>query len=172
MTCGRSVVFSTYKTDHQDITEILLKVALNTINQTEPRWHLFICQSTEHNYTFTKQEYCSWTKTTCVMWGFAITRHLSIICEHFPILFSDCMANWYQTRHESINKILISLWLDKNIANKGILISDLKLLCQLEPKIYMMFWRSSTKIPHFILVRQKHGQYTKKCFHLKLNLQE
>jgi hypothetical protein len=39
MTYGRSVVFSEYsgflhnKTDHHDITEILLKVALNTINQ-------------------------------------------------------------------------------------------------------------------------------------------
>ena len=30
MTCDRSVVFSTNKIDHQDITEILLKVALNT----------------------------------------------------------------------------------------------------------------------------------------------
>jgi hypothetical protein len=28
------LVFSTNKTDHHDITEILLKVALNTINQT------------------------------------------------------------------------------------------------------------------------------------------
>jgi hypothetical protein len=32
VTCDRSVVFSTNKTDHHDITEILLKVALNTIN--------------------------------------------------------------------------------------------------------------------------------------------
>jgi hypothetical protein len=30
MTCDRLVVFSTNKIDHQDITEILLKVALNT----------------------------------------------------------------------------------------------------------------------------------------------
>jgi hypothetical protein len=29
-------VSSTNKTDHQNITEILLKVALNTINQTKP----------------------------------------------------------------------------------------------------------------------------------------
>ena len=39
----RSVVFSGYssanKTDCHDITEILLKVALNTINQTKPYWH-------------------------------------------------------------------------------------------------------------------------------------
>jgi hypothetical protein len=37
LTCGRSVVFSgssTNKTDRHDITEILLKVALNTIKQT------------------------------------------------------------------------------------------------------------------------------------------
>jgi hypothetical protein len=32
VTCDRSVVFSINKTDHHDITEILLKVALNTIN--------------------------------------------------------------------------------------------------------------------------------------------
>ena len=36
MTCDRSVVFSTNKTDRNDITEILLKVALNTINQIKP----------------------------------------------------------------------------------------------------------------------------------------
>jgi hypothetical protein len=36
VTCGRLVVLvsSTNKTDYQDITEILLKVALNTINLT------------------------------------------------------------------------------------------------------------------------------------------
>ena len=40
MTCGRSVIFSGYsvfstnKTDRNDITEILLEVALNNINQT------------------------------------------------------------------------------------------------------------------------------------------
>ena len=37
VTCDRLLVFSDYstnKTDHQDITEILLKVALSTINQT------------------------------------------------------------------------------------------------------------------------------------------
>ena len=32
MTYDRSVVYSTNKTDHHDITEILLTVALNTIN--------------------------------------------------------------------------------------------------------------------------------------------
>ena len=44
MTCDRSVVFfgyflvsSTDKTDRHDITEILLKVALNTISQTKPK---------------------------------------------------------------------------------------------------------------------------------------
>jgi hypothetical protein len=30
VTCGRSVISSTNKTNHQDITEIVLKVALNT----------------------------------------------------------------------------------------------------------------------------------------------
>ena len=33
VTYGRLVVFSTNKTYHHDITEILLKVVLNTINQ-------------------------------------------------------------------------------------------------------------------------------------------
>jgi hypothetical protein len=32
VTCGRAVVFSTNKTDGYNITEILLKVVLNTIN--------------------------------------------------------------------------------------------------------------------------------------------
>jgi hypothetical protein len=34
VTCGRSMVFATNKTNRHDITEILLKVALNTIEQT------------------------------------------------------------------------------------------------------------------------------------------
>jgi hypothetical protein len=33
---GFSPVSTTNKTDHHDISEILLKVALNTINQTKP----------------------------------------------------------------------------------------------------------------------------------------
>ena len=33
-----TLVSFTNKTDHHDITEILLKVALNTINQTKPSW--------------------------------------------------------------------------------------------------------------------------------------
>jgi len=47
LTCDRSVVFSGYsisstnKTDRHDITEILLKVVLNTINhQTNPLYFL------------------------------------------------------------------------------------------------------------------------------------
>jgi hypothetical protein len=32
-----TLVSSINKTDHHDITEILLKVALNTINQTKPK---------------------------------------------------------------------------------------------------------------------------------------
>jgi hypothetical protein len=42
MTYGRSVIFSGYsgflhnKTDHHDIIEILLKLAINTINPTKP----------------------------------------------------------------------------------------------------------------------------------------
>jgi hypothetical protein len=36
---GHEQVSSTNKTDHHDITEILLKVALNTINQTINRLH-------------------------------------------------------------------------------------------------------------------------------------
>ena len=34
VTCDKSVVFSTNKTDRHDITEILLKVVLNTIKPT------------------------------------------------------------------------------------------------------------------------------------------
>ena len=40
VTCGRSVVFSTNKTDCHDITEILLKMALNTITLTPVLYHL------------------------------------------------------------------------------------------------------------------------------------
>jgi hypothetical protein len=40
-----SMVFSTNKSDRHDITEILLKVALNTINQTI--FTVAICNSSE-----------------------------------------------------------------------------------------------------------------------------
>ena len=40
VTCDRSVVFSTYKSDRHDITEILLKVVLSTIKQTNIKWHV------------------------------------------------------------------------------------------------------------------------------------
>jgi hypothetical protein len=36
-----TLVYSTNKTDHQDIAEILLKVALNTIEETN--FPIFIC---------------------------------------------------------------------------------------------------------------------------------
>ena len=54
VTCDRSVIFSstlvssTNKTDHHDITEILLKVALTTMNQTKPYvdlHDLFLCKT-------------------------------------------------------------------------------------------------------------------------------
>jgi hypothetical protein len=53
---NRSVVFSSYsvsstnKTDRQDITEILLKVALSTINQTKPeqKCNVVISKSSFH----------------------------------------------------------------------------------------------------------------------------
>ena len=52
VTCDRSVVVfsgsSANKTDRHDITEILLKVALNTINQTKPNH----CCSTPNDYFF------------------------------------------------------------------------------------------------------------------------
>ena len=42
VTCGWSVVFSTNKTDRQVITEILLKVAFNTINQPFSKARFFL----------------------------------------------------------------------------------------------------------------------------------
>jgi len=45
VTCGRSAAFPD-KTDHYDITEILLKVALNTIALTNSKrffFHIYIC---------------------------------------------------------------------------------------------------------------------------------
>ena len=40
-----TLVFSTKKTDHHDITEILLKVALNTITLILTRLHYFFCHA-------------------------------------------------------------------------------------------------------------------------------
>jgi hypothetical protein len=43
-----TTVSSTNKTDHHDIPEILLKVTLNTINQTKPTNHRTIEKSLLH----------------------------------------------------------------------------------------------------------------------------
>ena len=51
VTCGRSVVFSTNNTDRHDITEMLLKVALNTINQpTTTKWYDSVITMTRLKY--------------------------------------------------------------------------------------------------------------------------
>ena len=50
--CDMSMVFSTNKTDHHDITEILLKVALSTIKQSIYHEHLYLyhehCRNIAH----------------------------------------------------------------------------------------------------------------------------
>jgi hypothetical protein len=59
VTCDRCVVFSRYpqnKTDRHDITEILLKVAINTINITQTLNILFIV----FNATFSNISAISW----------------------------------------------------------------------------------------------------------------
>jgi len=128
-------------------------VALNTINQTKPRWHLFICQSTEHNYTFhalppNKSIFleqkphvsCEVLPSLCV-------------CEHFTLLFclrlhGQLVPNiaWMMLRSYSIKIPHFVLMGQKNIAYKGILVSDrpvykkisspLKLLCQSDQTLY------------------------------------
>jgi hypothetical protein len=40
VTCGRLIVLSTTKTDRHDITEILLKVAFNTITPPPPPMYM------------------------------------------------------------------------------------------------------------------------------------
>ena len=52
VTCNRLVVFSTNKTDSQDRTEILLKVALNTIKQTNNKHTLLYHDESEHVFFF------------------------------------------------------------------------------------------------------------------------
>jgi hypothetical protein len=47
VTCGWSVVSSTNKTDRHDITEILLKVALNTINSTNQPTKMLLHKSSQ-----------------------------------------------------------------------------------------------------------------------------
>ena len=161
VTCDRSVVspVSSNKTERHHITEIVLKVALNTINQTKPRWHLFIFQSTEHNYTFhalpPNKEYCSWTKTTCVMWGFAITMRLWTFHSSLLRLHGQLVPNiaWMMLRSYSIKIPHFVLMGQKNIANKGILLSDRPVYKKYlllwnyfanRTKLYIMFWKSST----------------------------
>ena len=52
-----TLVSSTNKTDCHDITEILLKVALNTINQTKPKLHMFMSLFDRRKYLLKKDVY-------------------------------------------------------------------------------------------------------------------
>jgi hypothetical protein len=52
-----TLVSSTNKTDCHDITEILLKVALNTINQTKPKLHMFTSLFDRRKYLLKKDVY-------------------------------------------------------------------------------------------------------------------
>ena len=59
MTCDRLADSSTNKTDHHDITEILLKVALSTINQTkQPIFKITLLFSTGYHYGIFTCESC------------------------------------------------------------------------------------------------------------------
>ena len=74
MTCDRLLVSSTNKTDHHDIAEILLKVALNTIKQTSK------------NKMADKSKYTCFllTYNTCLIdWN----KILSISLQHILLLF-------------------------------------------------------------------------------------
>ena len=62
VTCDRSVNTSTNKTDRRDITEIFLKVALNTITQVGHYINLFINSSSK---TYTLEDFL--TKTEYVL---------------------------------------------------------------------------------------------------------
>ena len=85
VTCDRSVVFSpgppvssTNKTDHHDITEILLKVALSTIKQTRKFIFIFSCEKTFKymcNHSNTWQNYVKHSNT----WQNMFVTHLYFI---------------------------------------------------------------------------------------------
>ena len=52
---------STNKTDHHDVIEMLLKVALNTINQTNQFGDLIIYLSSSNiRHLFKKEMFCDW----------------------------------------------------------------------------------------------------------------
>ena len=82
-TCGRSVVFSRpsiNKTDHHDITEILLKVALNTTILTLFIYKNYICNS---EYTIQSNLYIEATQGNLKMWplwAVALNIQVKIIC--------------------------------------------------------------------------------------------
>ena len=95
MTCERSVVFSgssTNKTDLHDITEILLKVAINTIKQanTNLRIHekTFVVPNHENWYSRIKfypfslyidtENKCVLLKTKCLFYCIMQTCHMQI----------------------------------------------------------------------------------------------
>jgi hypothetical protein len=94
VTCGRSVVFSTNKTDRQDITCILLKVALNTITLTlTHRMSLYFTMS---------MSMCT-ILVNCNWWSFPWTSHFrEVSCTVIVNICKDVQDNIKKT----INKAM------------------------------------------------------------------
>jgi hypothetical protein len=70
-------VSSTNKTDHHNITEILLKVALNTINHVSTNWHLQHCQFFYFSYIYNhyNYQYVCRKKKRCKVVLFVTPKH-------------------------------------------------------------------------------------------------
>ena len=66
VTCDRFMASSANKTDRHDITEILLKVALNIINQIKPNHILFDQFEKKKNHVY--------DLTLCTNWRFKYCR--------------------------------------------------------------------------------------------------
>ena len=94
VTCDRSVgtpVSSTNKTYRHDITKILLKVVLNTINQTKPSYHRLVDITIDQ---FKYATFCVIPKTEpghgfyCSQW-FEFRGGCSRLGDHWPSFFSQ-----------------------------------------------------------------------------------
>jgi hypothetical protein len=99
-------VSSTNKTDRHDITEILLKVALSTINQTNsiPKWGL---RSSEHIATSVSW----WLNILCIMFNiiafFTATLCIALMFEGFHFTYM------WQNLHDCIISLRREVWIHK-----------------------------------------------------------
>ena len=168
MTCNRLVfsldtpVSSTNKTDHHHITEILLKVALNTINQPWTHWeelHSVVIFQSLDQYEGVKHHKLkpySWTNYIVACWIlsgedkyrlnkilFKLNTRLTLICRVGRVGLGVRKKSRWKLRRTIQIKILVELYLLKIWISGELWLLKCRLWARLQDHVVSwVYWKS------------------------------